>query len=636
MNILRILLKEGLVIFLLFNLGRLLFLLGYGSVDSVSDVLAVFSHAFRLDLATISMCLVPFFLSILLRPLLQGKITFIIAKYASILLVAILSLMYAGEIITYHEWGAKLNYKIFIHLSNPSEVLKTGSIGQMLLFSGIVGVILTVYGLIRKSAFLGFGQLRDSIMTPIEVPKNIILTMLSYVLIAPLLVIVMRGGIQPIPINLSTAYFTSNMALNDAAVNSLWNLGFSVSENLSNFNDQNPFKVVEDSKAKEVVAKIYQPLQVQNTDDSLGNLGPSSLFKMDRPNVVLIIMESWSANVISSMNGPSDVTPNFDQLVKEGVLFTDFYASGYTSDLAMPAIFSSFHALPVASIVTQPSKVKHLPSLARELNNNGYSTSFYYGGQLHYGNIKSYLMLQDFDEIIEEADLNSDLPRGRLGVHDEFVFDLHQKELAKIAQQPPFFSTIFSLSSHPPYDMPMKSMKKYGTEHDEYLNSVHYADSCLGVYLSALSELPSYHSTVFMITGDHGFYAPESGDKFSMQFNNIPLLIFGAALKDSIRGTQVSKLCSQVDLAPTLLAQLNIPFEDFTWGKNVLDPTTPEFAYYSGPNSISWIRPYGYFAYENRFERYMHLELTDSLRKEELIQEGKVYAQRVFQEYMDY
>ena len=636
MNIIRILLKEALLLLILFNLGRFLFLVGYGSLNSFHQISELISHSFRLDFATIAECLTLFFLSIILRPILTGKITFLITKYTSILLAILLSLIYAGEITTYEEWGGKLNYKVFIHLGNPTEIFQTSSFGQMLLFALVFATIFGVYVILRKSKFLGFRQLHDSITAPIIGLKKNAFTVAQFVVLLPVLLAIMRGGIQPIPINLSSAYYSTDMVNNDAAVNSLWSLGYSLSENYANFDNRNPFKFQDNVTAQAIVDKIHSPVKMAIGSDSIYKETPISIFKFERPNIVLLILESWSANVISSMNGPSSLTPNFDNLVKDGLLFTEFHASGYTSDLAMPAIFSSFHALPVASIVTQPSKVKHLPSLARHLNNNGYSTSFYFGGQLYYGNIKSYLMLQEFQKIVEENDLSPDLPRGRLGIHDEYLFDIHQRELAEMASQQPFFSALFTLSSHAPYDMPAKSVQQYDEEYNPYLNSVHYTDSCLGVYFTNLRSQPFYENTIFIITGDHGHYAPKSGNKFSKGFNQIPLLIYGPALKDSLNGLRLDHLSSQVDLAPTLLSQLGIPIDKFKWGKNILDPGAPQFAYYSGPNSISWIRPYGYFAYENRFERFMHLELKDSLKRQELIEEGKAYGQMVFQDYLDY
>ncbi|MBL4657106.1 MAG: sulfatase-like hydrolase/transferase [Flavobacteriales bacterium] len=633
MSILKILLREGLLLLILFTLGRTLFLLGHGDLDLLGDSLSVFSHAFRLDIATIAQCISIIFLSLLLRPLFKGRITFLISKYYSILLAIVISMIYAGEIILYHEWGTKLSYKVFAHLSNPAEVFQTGSIGQMAVFALVMLVMLGTYFTIRRTKFLGFGQLQNSIVGDLDTKKKWVISFLKIVVVTPVLMLAIRGGSQPIPINLSNAYFSDKMAFNDAAVNSLWNLGYSISENLGNFNDQNPFQYMDDEAAQAIVDNVSLLVIKSNDYPNMHTIAPAHIFTSEKPNIVLLILESWSVNVISSMSGPKDITPNFDQLVSEGLLFTQFYASGYTSDLAMPAIFSSYHALPIASIVTQPSKVKDLPSLARHLVTKGYSTSFYFGGQLHYGNIKSYLMLQDFQTIVEENDLSDDFPRGRLGIHDEYMLNVHAAALAEAKQ--PFFSTLFTLSSHSPYDMPVASSIAFDDEHNEYLNSVHYTDSCLGTYFSWVREQDFYDNTIFIITGDHGHYAPSSGNKFSKEFNNIPLLFYGKPLHEYMQGQQIDQIGSQVDLAPTLLSQLDIDPDKFEWGKNLMNQGCPEFAYYSGPNSVSWIRPYGYFSYANHYEQYMHLELRDSTRKEELITEGKAYAQMVFKDYIE-
>ena len=184
--------------------------------------------------------------------------------------------------------------------------------------------------------------------------------------------IFMRGGLQPIPINQSDAYYSKNNILNDAAVNPVWNLTHSTIENLSHLDNHNPYTYFGKEEAKNLVEKIYKPELTgvssrPRRDSAHSNPKPKRILKNKRPNIVLLLMESWSADIIESLGGMPGITPNFDSLTKDGLLFTNFYASGYTSDLAMPAILSSFHALPIASIVTQPAKFKELYCISGSL-----------------------------------------------------------------------------------------------------------------------------------------------------------------------------------------------------------------------------------------------------------------------------
>src|SRR5699024_10985247 len=125
-----------------------------------------------------------------------------------------------------------------------------------------------------------------------------------------------------------------------------------------------------------------------------------SFLNTSRPNVLLIMWESITAKAVKSLGGLDGVTPEFERLAKEGILFTDFYASVDCSDKGIISILSGFPAQPTQSIIKLPSKSSKLPVLSRDFEAAGYNTSFYYGGELAFANIKSYLVSGGFDNII--------------------------------------------------------------------------------------------------------------------------------------------------------------------------------------------------------------------------------------------
>ena len=150
-----------------------------------------------------------------------------------------------------------------------------------------------------------------------------------------------------------------------------------------------------------------------------------------QPNIVFILLESWAADNIESLGGLPGITPNFKKLEKEGYLFSDFYSNGWTSDQAMSSIFSAFPVFPFVGIVNEPDKSRKLSSLNKSLPN--YHSSFFFGGQLTYGNIKAYLLSNKFSLVKDEEDY-SELPKGRLGIHDGYMFDQFKLELNKLPQ----------------------------------------------------------------------------------------------------------------------------------------------------------------------------------------------------------
>ena len=131
------------------------------------------------------------------------------------------------------------------------------------------------------------------------------------------------------------------------------------------------------------------------------------------------------------------------------IIFTEFFANGWTSDQGISSIFSSTPIFPYMTVINQSDKSRKLPVINKSLDN--YHSSCFFGGQLTYGNIKGYLLSNGFDLVKDHNDYRH-LESGRLGVHDEFMFDQFIYELRDLPQ--PFISTLFTLSSHSPFDFP--------------------------------------------------------------------------------------------------------------------------------------------------------------------------------------
>jgi phosphoglycerol transferase MdoB-like AlkP superfamily enzyme len=411
--------------------------------------------------------------------------------------------------------------------------------------------------------------------------------------------------------------------MNVAATNSAFNLFISIFEN-KKYLDKNPYEFFDRKEAEEIVAGIYRTV----------NDTTVSILSNPRPNIVLVILESWSADLIESLGGISGIDPEFEKLAGEGVLFTRIYAPGTRSEQGMASIFGGFPAHPVSSVTVQPDKYKDLPGLVLTLRDQGYYSSFYFGGQLIYGNIKSYIYYNGFDRILEVDDFPSTFQRGKLGVHDEFVL---RKQVADLgSDRQPFFSAVFTVSTHSPFDMPMKIINLWegDTYMNLYLNSAYYTDSCLGEFISRAKRESWYPNTLFIFVADHSHDSYRQWPYHSPEYHKIPLLFYGEVIKETCRGMKVDKLGSQADLAATLLAQMGLDHHRFTWSKDLLNPATPEFAYVAFEEGIGWIRPEGYFFYDKPKDHYYCLNVPEE-KKETILREGKAFLQLVFQEYLD-
>ena len=456
---------------------------------------------------------------------------------------------------------------------------------------------------------------------PLALKRNYLGSLAFMLLIPGLLFLGIRGGIQEIPITQSQSFYSSHNILNLNAVNSGYSFTFSMMENYR-FMKENPFQFYDDAEALAIVAGINEVPQ----DTTI------SVLNTKRPNIVILLLESWSADLIHSLGGEEGITPEFEKLVDEGMLFTRFYASGNRSEQAMSSIFAGFPATPITAITHNLDKVVNLPSLPERLNAEAYHTSFYFGGHLMYGGIKSYLSIAGFDEMTEIYDLPDSIPRGKLGVHDEFLFDYQISELDHTQQ--PFFSVAFSTSTHSPYDQPMEKVLDWGGSENEYINSAYYTDRCLRDFFDKASKKDWYDSTLFIIMADHSHNSYRHWPVTSPQYRHIPMLFYGNVLKEEYRGTQVTRLSSQTDLPVTLLKQLGMGTEEFIWSHDLLNPYSPEFAFYEATNGLGWMRNSGHFVWHKSYG-YLEMDVPEE-EKEQLIKEGKSYLQVLFREFMDY
>lgn len=610
-------LKQALFWLLFFALGRVVFLLYYGNealstADTFSEILLSFVNGFQLDLATTCYFMMfPFavhLVTIFYSAPIMSRINQI---YHGFLIIAYSSLI-SSELGIYAEWKTKINYKALLYLQNPSEVLNTAQTTQILGFS-LLTLLLSLFGIWSYNKFFHSKLIR------IHTPP--VLSLLFFIIMPPLLVLGARGGIQEIPINQSQSFYSKHAILNTAATNSVFNLYISFHENKKSLNE-NPFKEMEDAKAKQIVAEIYKTSQ----DSSI------QIVNQNKPNIVLIIMESWSADLIFTPEDEKEVTPRFHELMKDGVYFDNIYATGPRSEQGMASIFSGFPAHPISSITVQPDKYQKLPSMVKDFKAKGYSSSFYFGGQLIYGNIKSFIIFNAFDRIKEIYDFNKELPQGSLGIHDEFTLLEMKDDLNK--DQQPFFASLFTMSTHSPYDQPMEEKISWGKNEQQYLNSAYYTDYSIGEFIDEAKKETWFDNTLFIFVADHSHNSYNNLAMSNIEYQKIPLLFYGNVIDSAWRGKSVSHMGVQTDIAATLLGQLNMDATAYPWSKNLLNPFAPEFAYSSYEEGFAWKRPIGAISYEKRFNRF-HYNTTPAMAKDSITEEGKAFLQVLFQEYMD-
>ncbi|MCB8964093.1 MAG: sulfatase-like hydrolase/transferase [Bacteroidales bacterium] len=500
-------------------------------------------------------------------------------RYQTIVLLTLIITVSVSDFELYRNWGFRIDATPLLYLKTPKEALASMETYLIAILAvGIILIVVAFYQLYRKwvASTLKSSKKGKWWYTPV------------FIAIAGTMILPIRGGIGIAPMNSGKVYFSPNVYCNHAALNAQWNMLYSISKS-GTMNKRNP-----DTIAKEKAYEIFDTL-MRNTPDT------SRVLNTTRPNIVLIMLESFSSNLIETLGGKAGVTPNFNALSEQGLLFTRMIASGDRSDKGMIAILAGFPAQPTQSVIKYPSKSMKLSTISGELVNTGYNATFYYGGDPDFANIRSFLYSAKFSRIITQDEFPRKYRNSKWGVHDEYVFNylLNDIDTAK----GPFFKMFFTLSNHEPFEIPAKPKFPGTTEVDQYLSSAYYTDSCLGDFITRARKRNWYKNTLFILISDHGHRHLGSNTIHSTNRFSIPMLWLGGAL--SCKPQRIDKICSQTDLSATLLNQLNMSSNGFKLAKNILNASTQPFAYYAFNNGYGFVSATDTIIYDHVSHKYI-------------------------------
>jgi phosphoglycerol transferase MdoB-like AlkP superfamily enzyme len=502
-------LRAAKYILLLFAAAKLYFLLV--NMVSFEDVLSfpeIWWNGIRLDLSILGYVMV--------FPLLLGLLALVFPRFSAIfslvywwLIWLFITIVVAVDPYFFNYWGQKTNLGFTQFLGKENAGLD--SIETSTYVIALSFIVLAAYWFYRYGQHLLVHKVAHTW------PSTLLLLVCSIGLI--------RGSIDKVPINVSSAYFSSNNLYNNTAVNAVWNFLATEVER----DKHAALEFFEDDE--EVIALL--------TDTIPKNDYADLVVVNDSTNIILIVLESFSAKAVGFLSGPTyGATPKLDELMSQGVSFKNAYASSFRSDKGLLAITTGIPSGARQTLTNFPAELAAVPNIFQLFKAN-YKTSFYYGGNLEFANIK--VLFKDADKVKSQWSFNS-INRNAWGVHDEVVFDEFANDF--LAEQQPQFKMIFSLSSHEPFDVPNFNAKK-----EPYLNSIAYTDSCLGVMISKLKASPKWKNTLVIITADHGTIRPDNAPIYDAINFKIPLLMIGGAVhKPAI----INEIVSQADIPATI------------------------------------------------------------------------------------
>lgn len=593
-------------------------------VDNIfTELPAVIWHGLPLDLSMAGyLSVIPGFLSVavvwlkrdLVKPIMN--IYFIIASL-------FITCSFQLNASLYPYWKYPLDSTpLFYFFTSPADAIASVSIWQVIL-SIVILIVLTIgvwftlrmrgekrqqysryaygYGGLgsgKRKRFDDFDRHRGR--------TSIILLLLTGLLFLPI-----RGGITVSTMNTGQAYFSQNAYLNHSAVNPL----FSLFESITHQEDfASQYRFMKDKEADKIFATM-----TSTSDENTYPLLNEATFKKGTPDILIVIMESFASDIMPSMGSYKDVAVCLDSIAQQSILFTRFYANSFRTDRGMVSILSGYPAQPTTSIMRYPRKTSQLPSIARNLAKyKNYKTTYYYGGDADFCNMRSYLVSQGYQHIISDANFPIEDKLSKWGVPDHILAAKMMEDIkAQQNEKRPMLRILQTSSSHEPFEVPYHRLK------DKRLNAFAYTDSVMGAIVREYRKLPRWKNTLIVFVPDHvGGYKENLNDHDRSRYQ-IPLILAGGAIS---RPMKVGIIGSQHDIAATLLGQLGVEHREFTFSKNMMSDATPKFAFFAVNDAFGIVSEENSLIYDNRAKRIVY----DKGEKGFNLKRGQAYLQKIY------
>ena len=561
LNFLKPVLSFAIIALLITTISRLvLFLIYNDRITEVEGYAELFLIGVRFDLILICyFSFIPVFVLFLI-PDSCKKIT---STFLNVYFVVVLFLIFFMEISTLDfidQYDTRPNKLFLEYLIYPKEVANMLLKGRPIT---VIAIILLSIGFI----FLGLKKGKNIFKS---YPLNYKFRLILFPFIAFLLFWGARGSLTTRrPINQSNAVFSNDQLANSLGLNSLYTVAFAA-YNMKN--EVDPSKLYGKMDADEAISRVKKYMNVDESDFIDPELPLLHIQKTDSIlersyNLVIFLQESLGAEYVGCLDG-LPLTPELDKLSKEGLLFTNLYCTGTRSVRGIEAVTTGFLPSPSESVVKLSGAQTGFFTLASLLKDEGYNTSFIYGGMANFDNMGSFLNGNGFDNILDETSMDNDDTqyafKGTWGYSDEDVVTKANDYFKSLGDKP-FFSLMFSSSNHDPFEFPDDRIELYEQPKNTVHNAMKYADFSIGKFIELAKKEDYFKNTVFVIVADHN---TRTYGKHLVPIHKfrIPALVLSPQISES----RNNKLASQIDLPPTLLNMIGMDVETPMAGRNLL------------------------------------------------------------------
>ncbi len=622
---------------LMFAILRTIFMLNFTKEFHnvpVLDILKSFLIGARFDVFVINYALAPFFL-VSCFPFITQNFFEKIKKTTFVLNTILFGLLYFFQLIDIEFFKADsyhLNYTL-IEYSDSMDMALFMAFKKYHLFRYIfILAILVIFYLLLSKKFIFTRKAKKSPAKNFFIKNTIF-----YVLFSFLLVVGIRGGISLGIMEWGTAFFSDHNIINQATLNPIFNFSKDVYYVTKN-DDLNKIRFF---KTKDEALKIAQNFIIPESEKQ-NIINPDFPFfrqslttgEEKRYNVVILLMESMAAELLGCFGNELKLSPYFDELAENGVLFTSFHSNGHRTNIGISSTLCSYIPLFGNSIMSRVEGQQPIPSIASILKEKGYSTLFLYGGDLKFDNMAGFLRHKGFEKVDGVETFPSEEALNKWGVPDKNLFERFIKELDGLANEnKPFFAMTLTLTNHPPYTIPntyFGEKVKIKSEFNDAYNTFKYTDYELGKFFEQIKNKKYFKNTLFVILGDHS-KSFHNDVEFDHRKSYVPCLFYAPKILTS--PAKNNKISSQIDVVPTIFNILNMSVKNSFFGKNMFNAKNPEkdFAIIVSGNYLGYIKKD--FFYSSKLGKDERLvKMTDFSFKDyktehrELVEEMKTEA----------
>lgn len=558
------LLKFYLATVFFFIVAKIVFILYNLSNEDISffDVVQVLYHGLSLDLSfSLYLLAAPFLLVI-------ASLWFGIPKWTFriyyIIAAILLSMAFVADTSLYEFWKFKLDASCLSYLETPTEAMASVTTSYILIRLLCVVLCSTaIYWIYDKLT-------PHSLEVKLTANRHKLIATIIAILLIPLIVIGIRGGLSESTTNIGQVYYSQNQFLNHSAVNPVFSFLASFENTVS---DVTLYNFYSEPELRQLTKSLYN-CESETSD---------TLLITNRPNVVVILLESCGSMFL-------DVMPNLRQAAIEGIDFTNCYGNSYRTDRGTVSSLSGYLSFPTMSVMKMSNKVGYLPSIARSLQREGYSTEYLYGGDINFTKMKGYLISTGFQQLHWKQDYTlEEQASSKWGVRDDITF----KTLSQLIRQhdvgKPFLIGYSTLSSHEPWDVPVSKYK------ERQYNGFSYVDDCIGEFLRSMKQSKQWDNLLIVFMPDHSSDFNDYNEQHPDR-NHIPMIWTGGAVKQP---RKLNMICNQSDFAATLLGQMGISHTDFRFSRDVTSSSYRyPFAVHMFNDGISMVDSTGFMLYD--------------------------------------